>query len=99
MSSTRSKYTAPTPGLEDMYFTHGSNTVAAEFVVTRSRIARYIVSKDKGYLGSKAMDEMKLPTLKEPNKSAKYSTVSGVAGMGNSEYAMDTQIYIIDMKE
>ena len=99
MSSTRSKYTAPTPGLEDMYFTHGSNTVAAEFVVTRSRIARYIVSKDKGYLGSKAMDEMKIPTLKEPTKSTKHSMVSGVADMGDAKYAVETQIYIVYLKE
>ena len=50
-SLTRRKYTAPTPGLQDVHFTHGSNTAAAEFWVTQSRLARYIVRKDKGYLG------------------------------------------------
>ena len=29
VSSTRSEYTAPMPGLEDVYFTHGSKTAAA----------------------------------------------------------------------
>ena len=29
VSLTRSEYTAPTPDLEDVYFTHGSKTAAA----------------------------------------------------------------------
>ena len=56
VSSTRREYTAPTPGLEDLYFTHGSNTVAAEFGVTRRMLTRYIGSKDKGSLSLKAME-------------------------------------------
>ena len=99
VSSTRSEYTASTPGLEDLYFTHGLNTMAAEFGVTRSRLAIYIGSKEKGSLGSKAMEEMKIPTLAELTKPAKQSMVSGVADMINAEYVMETQIYIIDLKE
>ena len=53
-SLTRSDYIVPTPGLEYVYFTHGSNTVAAEFGLTRSRLARYIGRKYKGSLGLKA---------------------------------------------
>ena len=97
-SSTRGEYKALTPGLEDVYFTHGSNTTAAEFGVTQSRLSRYIGSKYKGSLGSKAMEEMKLPRLTEPTKPTKQSTVSGVAEMSNYEYTMDNQIYIIFMK-
>ena len=99
VSSARSKYTAPTTGLEDVYFTHGSNTAVAEFGVTRSRIIRYIGIKDKGSLVSKAMEEIKLPTLIDPTKPAKQSTVSGVADMSDTKYVMETQIYIIDLKE
>ena len=42
---------------------------------------------------------MKLPTPTEPTKPAKHSTVYGVPDMGNTEYTMETQIYIIDLKE
>ena len=42
---------------------------------------------------------MKLPTLTETTKPEKQSTVSEVTDMGDAEYAMDTQIYIVDTKE
>ena len=71
MSSTRSDYMAPTPGLEDVYFTHGYNAAAEEFGVTQSRLVRYIGSKEKGSLGSKEMEEMKIPNLAEPTKPSK----------------------------
>ena len=45
------------------------------------------------------MDEMKLPKLTKTTKPAKQSTISGLADMGDAEYAMDTQIYIIYLKE
>ena len=45
------------------------------------------------------MEEFKLPTLTEPTKLAKQSTVYVVADMSDAEYAMETQIYIIYMKE
>ena len=82
-----------------MYINHGLNTVSEEFGVTRSRFARDIGRRDKGYLGSKVMEEMKLPMLTETTKPSKQITVSGVADMSDAEYAMETQIYIIDMKE
>ena len=85
VSSTRSEYTAPAPGLEDVYVNHGSSTLEEEFWVTRSRLARYIGSKDKGYLGSKTMEEMKFPTPTEPIKPEKQSMVSGVADIGDAE--------------
>ena len=31
VTSTKSEYTKPKPALEDVYFTHGLNTAAAEF--------------------------------------------------------------------
>ena len=55
VSLTRSKYTAPTPGLEYVYFIYGLNNAAGGFGVTRIRLARYIGRKDKGSLGSKLM--------------------------------------------
>ena len=96
---TRSEYMAPTTGLEDVYFTRGSNTAAEEFGATQSRLARYIGSEDRGSLVSKAMEEMKLSTLTDLTKPGKQSTVSEVAYMGNAKYAMEIQIYIIDLKE
>ena len=45
------------------------------------------------------MEKMKLPTLTDPTKPAKQSTVSGMAYMSDAAYAMETQIYIIDLKE
>ena len=88
VSLNKSDYTAPTPGLEYVYFTHGPNTTVPEFGVTQSRLARKIGSKDKGSLGSKAMEERKLPTLIDPTKPEKQTMVSGVADMGDAEYTM-----------
>ena len=45
------------------------------------------------------MEEMKLPMLTDLTKPAKQSTVSGMEDTSDAEYAMVTQIYIIDMKE
>ena len=42
---------------------------------------------------------MKLPTLIESTKPENQRTVYGVADMGGAEYTMETQIYIIDLKE
>ena len=50
------KFTAPTPGLEDVHFTHINSKLAAEFVIIRIKLARHIVSKDKGAMGSKSME-------------------------------------------
>ena len=81
VSMTRSDYRAPMPAIEYVYFTHGSNTAAAYFGVTHSRLARYIGSEDRGSLVSKAMEEMKLSTLTDLKKPGKQSTVSEVADM------------------
>ena len=45
------KLTAPTPGLEDVHFTHGNRKAAAEFGIVRSKLSRRIDSKEKGAMG------------------------------------------------
>ena len=50
-----SKFTAPTPGLEYVHFTHGNNKAAEEFGIIRIKLFRHIGSKYKGVMGSKEM--------------------------------------------
>ena len=60
------KFKSTTPGIEDVYFTHGNSTAAAEFGIFRRKLARHTVSKDKGVMGSKVMDNMAHPKIVEP---------------------------------
>ena len=62
----KSKFTAPTPGLEYVHFTHRNIKVASEFGIVRRKLARHIVSKDKDDMGSKAMEEMAHTTIVKP---------------------------------
>ena len=43
-----SKFTAPTPGLEDVHFTQGNRKVVAKFGIVRIKLTIHIGSKDKG---------------------------------------------------
>ena len=49
-----------------MKFTHGNSKAAAEFGITKSKFARPIGSKDKGDMGSKAIEEMAHPKSVKP---------------------------------
>ena len=49
------KFAAPTPGIEDVNFTHGNRKATVEFGIVRSKFARHIGIKDKGVMGYKAM--------------------------------------------
>ena len=60
------KFKAPTPGLEDVHFTHGTIMAAAEFSKVQSRLSRYMGSKAKGGMGAKAIMSLKNPNLAEP---------------------------------
>ena len=62
----KSKFTATTPSLEDVNFTHKNSKAAEEFGIVRSKISRHTGSKYKGAMGSKDMEEMAHPTIIEP---------------------------------
>ena len=65
-ATPKSKFTAPTPGLEDVHFTHRNSKLAAEFVIIRIKLARHIVSKDKDAMGSKALKDMAQTKIVKP---------------------------------
>ena len=67
-ATPKSKFTAPTPGLEDVQFTHGDIKLAAEFRIIRGKLSRHIDSKDKGDMGSKLVDDVAYPTIVKPVK-------------------------------
>ena len=60
------KFKAPTPGLEDVHFTHGTSMAAAEFSQVQSKLSRYVGSKVKGAMGAKAIMSLTNPHLAEP---------------------------------
>ena len=60
------KFKAPTPGLEDVHFTHGTSMAAADFSQVQSKLSRYVGSKAKGVMGTKAIMSLKNPNLAEP---------------------------------
>ena len=62
------KFTAPTPGLEDVYFTWGTAKDAAKFEDTVSALARYVGTKGwtRSSEASKAMSAIKTPVITAP---------------------------------
>ena len=62
-ATPKSKFTAPTPGLEDVHFTHRNSNAETEFGIVSSKLTRHTGSKDKGAMGSKALEEMSHPTI------------------------------------
>ena len=67
-ATPKSTFTAPTLWIEYVHFTHGNIKAVAEFGIIRSKLFRHIVSKDKGNMGSKAMDKMEHLTIFKPVK-------------------------------
>ena len=49
--TNKSKFMAPTLGIEGVYFTHMNRKAVAEFGIIRSKLSRRICSKDKGAIG------------------------------------------------
>ena len=68
-STPKINFTALTTELEDVHFTHWNSKPAAEFGIVKSKLVRHKVSKDKGDIGSRAMEEMAHPTIVKPVKS------------------------------
>ena len=67
-ATPKRKFTAPTPGLEDVNFTHRNSKVAEEFDIVRSKLSRHIGSKYKGGMESKDIEYMGYPTIVKPVK-------------------------------
>ena len=65
-STSGTKFKAPTPRIEDVYFTHRTSMAAAEFSKVQSKLSRYVGSNAKGAMGAKATMNLKNPNLAEP---------------------------------
>ena len=91
-ATPKSKFTAPTPGFEDVHFTHRNSIAAAEFGIVRRKLARHIGSKVKGAMGSKAMEEMAHPKIVKPVKPIREYR------MENSTPPNKTDVPVLDDK-
>ena len=62
------KFTAPTSGLEDVYFTWGAAKDAAKFEDTTSKLARHVGTSPwpQSSVASKAMSTRETPEFEEP---------------------------------
>ena len=64
------EFTAPTPGLEDVYFTWGTAKDAAKFEDTVSALARFVGTQGwtRSSEASKAMSALEAPVITAPNR-------------------------------
>merc|ERR1711966_54000 len=62
------EFTAPTSGLEDVFFTWGTAKDAAKFEDTVSKLARHVGTSPwpQSLVASKAMSTLKSPEFEEP---------------------------------
>ena len=68
LSATTVKFTAPTSGLEDVFFTWGTAKDAAKLEDTASKLARHVSTSPwpQSSVASKAMSILKTPEFEEP---------------------------------
>ena len=106
-ATPKSKFTARTPGLEDVHFTRQDSKAAAEFGIFRSKLSRHIGSKYKSAMGSKAMEEMAYPTIVKPvepiqeyrmDKSTPPNEAD-VPVLDDKVYRMKVDKYMVNYKE
>ena len=69
-AATTKKFTAPTSGLEDVYFTWGTAKDAAKFEDTVSQLARYVGTQPwkLSSVASKAMSAIEAPVIASPTR-------------------------------
>ena len=69
-AATSKKFTAPTSGLEDVYFTWGTAKNAAKFEDTVSQLARHVGTRNwqQSSVASKAMSTIRAPVIEEPTR-------------------------------
>jgi hypothetical protein len=63
--ATKKKFTAPTSGLEDVYFTWGTVSDAARYSEVVDKLKEYVAVhfRDQATVAARAMDELKAPTF------------------------------------
>ena len=107
MATHKSKFMALTPGIEVVHFTHKNSKAAAEIGIVRRKLARHIDSKDKGDVGSKAMEDTAHPTIVEPVKPIQEYIMNNstppnktdVSVLGDKVYRMKVDKYMVIYKE
>ena len=97
--SSSSNFSAPTSGLEKVFFTHGSSTDAAHYEEVKGKIARYVCTQSwKGAaMAGKAIEDMIEPILAKPERPKKTDD-DGVR-KDEVEYEMDVEEWKADFKE
>ena len=108
-STTTKKFTAPTTGMEDVFFTTGTNEDAANFNETKKRLARYVGTCN--YRGAataslviKTMTNPTFTATKRPDQS-NLETLTGDKVDESKEkilildYSVEIAKYIKDQKE
>ena len=107
--TTTEKFTAPTTGLQDYYFTTGTNEDAANFTETKKRLARYV--RTCNYRGvaaaSLVIETMTNPTFTTTKrtdaptlKNAGREKVTEAQGKNIIiDYGVEMTSYIEDQKE
>ena len=78
-AATTKKFTAPTQGLEDVYFSWGTAKDAAKFEETVSALARHVGTQPRKHssLASKAMSSLSEPVIAEPNRPVREYWTDG----------------------
>ena len=108
-STTSKKFTAPTTGMEDVFFTTGTNEDAANFIETNKRLARYVGTCN--YRGAATallvIETMNDPTFRatsrpaQPNlkKEGGKKVDDSTEKMLILDYSVEIAKYIEDQKE
>ena len=110
-STTAGKHTAPTPGLENVVFTHGTPQDAATYEDVVKQVTKYLGSQNyKGVAKlRKALETLTKPELVEPTRPKRQywttdqqveqtTTVTKFPVVGDQLHALDMQIYLEDKK-
>ena len=68
-STTKKKFTAPTLGLEDVYFTWGTVSDAARYTKVVAKLKEYVAVhfRDQATVAVRAMEELKPPVFVKSN--------------------------------
>ena len=102
-AATTKKFSAPTQGLEDVYFTWGTAKDAAKFEETVSALARHVGTQPwkHSLLASKAMSSLSEPVIAEPDRPVReYWTDGTQTAKTNNAVSDDTPpVPLVPVKE
>ena len=93
-AASTKKFTAPTPGLEDMFFSWGTPKDAAKFKETVSALARHVGTQPWKYssLASKAMSSLLEPMIVEPDRLVREYWTGGTRMTKTNNSISDTDL-------